>query len=206
MKSLSNTDQVYLDFLKNSRSVVLVVLDSQWKILSHNGYFQDSLGVTASIKGKSFLPYLMDESIKHLEDVGKSPKTHIKMVLKGIGNVSVPLDCTIYKEGDTIILIGEKPMLTNDETMQKMTTMNIEMVNLTRELQKKNRELQYANSTIKTLRGILPICSFCKGIRDDEGYWKKLEEYVTEATEAEFSHSICPRCMEMHYPEIFEGN
>ncbi|MDA3798752.1 MAG: cache domain-containing protein [Kiritimatiellae bacterium] len=53
---------------------------------------------------------------------------------------------------------------------------------------------------IETLRGIVPICSFCKQIRDDKGYWNRVEEYISEHTEAEFSHSICPDCMKEHYP------
>lgn len=54
---------------------------------------------------------------------------------------------------------------------------------------------------IETLRGIVPICSFCKQIRDDKGYWNRVEAYVAKHTEAQFSHSICPDCVEKHYPE-----
>ena len=48
---------------------------------------------------------------------------------------------------------------------------------------------------IKTLRGIIPICSYCKNIRDDEGAWDKLEKYITERSDAKFSHGVCPNCM-----------
>jgi hypothetical protein len=54
---------------------------------------------------------------------------------------------------------------------------------------------------IETLRGIVPICSFCKQIRDAKGYWNKVEAYVAKHTDAQFSHSICPTCMQTHYPE-----
>ncbi|MCP3926011.1 MAG: hypothetical protein GY714_25900 [Desulfobacterales bacterium] len=54
---------------------------------------------------------------------------------------------------------------------------------------------------IETLRGIVPICSFCKQIRDDSGYWNRVEEYVAKHTEAKFSHGICPDCLEKHYPD-----
>lgn len=53
---------------------------------------------------------------------------------------------------------------------------------------------------IATLRGIVPICSFCKQIRDDKGYWSQVEAYVSRHTEAEFSHSVCPDCFKKHYP------
>ncbi|MFA7384185.1 MAG: response regulator [Desulfurivibrionaceae bacterium] len=63
-------------------------------------------------------------------------------------------------------------------------------------------ELQTALTEIKILQGFLPICSFCKKIRNDEGYWEQLEEYITNHSQAVFSHSICSDCMEKHYPEV----
>jgi hypothetical protein len=63
-------------------------------------------------------------------------------------------------------------------------------------------ELQDALMKIKTLRGLLPICSNCKKVRDDKGYWKQIELYVREHSEAEFTHSICPKCAEVFYPEL----
>jgi PAS domain S-box-containing protein len=57
-------------------------------------------------------------------------------------------------------------------------------------------------SKVKTLSGLLPICASCKKIRDDHGYWQKLETFVREHSEAEFSHSICPDCMRQLYPEF----
>ena len=55
---------------------------------------------------------------------------------------------------------------------------------------------------IKQLKGILPICSHCKKIRDDEGYWSKVESYLREHSEVKFSHSICPECREKHYSHL----
>jgi len=69
----------------------------------------------------------------------------------------------------------------------------------------KNNELQRALNEIKTLRGIIPICSHCKQIRDDEGIWKKMEEYIYTHTEANFSHGICPNCMKKYYPEEYSS-
>lgn len=63
-------------------------------------------------------------------------------------------------------------------------------------------ELQEALDKIKTLEGFIPICCYCKKIRDDEGYWNQLEAYITNHSKAKFSHGICEECMEKHYPEI----
>ncbi len=61
-------------------------------------------------------------------------------------------------------------------------------------------ELQDALASIKTLKGMLPICASCKKIRDDKGYWQQIEEYISEHSGAEFSHGICPDCLERLYP------
>jgi response regulator RpfG family c-di-GMP phosphodiesterase len=76
------------------------------------------------------------------------------------------------------------------------------------ELERKNRDLerlltenQKALSEIKTLRGILPICSSCKKIRDDEGYWTQIEAYIQDHSLAEFTHSLCLDCARKLYPD-----
>ncbi len=77
-----------------------------------------------------------------------------------------------------------------------------ERVNYENELKVKNMELQIALSEIKELRGILPICSFCKKIRNDKGYWEQIEVYIHNHTDADFSHSICPECLKKNYPDF----
>jgi len=67
-------------------------------------------------------------------------------------------------------------------------------------LEEKHRQLQQAFDEITTLRGIVPICSYCKKIRDDKGYWNQVEQY--EHTEAKFSHGICPTCFEREMNEL----
>ena len=67
-------------------------------------------------------------------------------------------------------------------------------------------ELRSAATQIKTLSGLLPICMSCKKIRDDAGYWKELEEYIRDHTEADFTHGLCPDCGLKHYPEVFRNS
>lgn len=62
-------------------------------------------------------------------------------------------------------------------------------------------ELQDALAQVKTLGGFLPICSSCKKIRDDSGYWQRLETYLKKSTDVDFSHSICPACSEQLFEE-----
>ncbi|MDA3837796.1 MAG: hypothetical protein PF574_02320 [Candidatus Delongbacteria bacterium] len=63
----------------------------------------------------------------------------------------------------------------------------------------KNRELNIAKEKIKVLDGLLPICSHCKKIRDDNGEWEQLENFIDKKSEAKFSHSVCPDCAKKHY-------
>jgi len=70
------------------------------------------------------------------------------------------------------------------------------MVELQRELADRVRELEKALSEVKQLRGILPICSYCKKIRDDKNYWEQVEDYFARHTDAKFSHGLCPACYE----------
>ena len=59
----------------------------------------------------------------------------------------------------------------------------------------RTKVLQQALDEIKTLKGIIPICSYCHSIRDDEGAWDKLESYLSKNSDAAFSHGICPKCI-----------
>ncbi|MCF8129170.1 MAG: response regulator [Deltaproteobacteria bacterium] len=70
------------------------------------------------------------------------------------------------------------------------------------QLRKLNRDLQRALDEIKTLRGIIPICSSCKKIRDDDDSWQRIEKYISAHSEAVFSHSICPDCAKKLYPDL----
>jgi PleD family two-component response regulator len=66
-------------------------------------------------------------------------------------------------------------------------------------------ELQEALAKVKTLSGLLPICSSCKKIRDDKGYWNQIETYIRQHSEADFTHSICPKCAKMLYPGLLKN-
>jgi AmiR/NasT family two-component response regulator len=68
-----------------------------------------------------------------------------------------------------------------------------------RELRRLNAELQAALDQVKVLSGFIPICAGCKKIRDDEGFWQELEQYVSEHSDATFSHGLCPNCIKKYF-------
>jgi AmiR/NasT family two-component response regulator len=80
----------------------------------------------------------------------------------------------------------------------------LELRSLNEELEAHNRELQEALAQARILRGLLPICASCKQIRDDQGYWYKVEDYLESHSEAEFTHGLCPDCSRRLYPQLYE--
>jgi len=70
------------------------------------------------------------------------------------------------------------------------------------EREKLIKELQNASAEINALRGILPLCVYCNKIRDDEGYWEKVDVYISKHSKADISHSICPECLDKHFHSI----
>lgn len=67
-------------------------------------------------------------------------------------------------------------------------------------------KLQHALAKIKALRGLVPICASCKKIRDDRGFWHQLEVYIRDHSDAELSHSLCPDCVKVLYPDLRISN
>lgn len=78
------------------------------------------------------------------------------------------------------------------------------LISLTHSLRLRQEALEEAQSEIKVLSGLLPICAACKKIRDDKGYWSQIESFISKHSEAEFTHSICPECVKKLYPYLSE--
>jgi CheY-like chemotaxis protein len=89
------------------------------------------------------------------------------------------------------------------EELQVRIGVGRKVIDLQASLAGRITELQVALTQIKTLQGILPICMYCKKIRDDKQYWQQVESYVSNHTEASFSHGVCPDCYEKYMqPEL----
>lgn len=111
--------------------------------------------------------------------------------------VRVPLP-----SGDTYYLTTAKPIFSGDGTVETVicTAKNITKRKLAEiALKEEHDKLLAALEQIKVLSGFLPICSSCKSIRDDEGYWTEIETYLDKHSEAELTHGICPSCAEQLY-------
>lgn len=100
-----------------------------------------------------------------------------------------------------------------DRVNRQLTQLNDQLVQEVAERKKSEQEkerligeLQQALAEVKKLSGLLPICASCKRIRDDQGYWRQIEGYISAHSEADFSHGICPKCAKELYPELDLGH
>ncbi len=81
------------------------------------------------------------------------------------------------------------------------------MLELQRVLADRVKELEEALSQVKQLQGLLPICSYCKKVRDDQNYWQKVDTYISDRIDVQFSHGVCPECLDRvrHEVEVRAG-
>jgi AmiR/NasT family two-component response regulator len=86
--------------------------------------------------------------------------------------------------------------------MQELRRLNAELNHQNHEMEILIEELREALGNVKTLRRLLPICASCKKIRDDQGYWHMVEDYLSSHSEITFSHGLCPDCMTRLYPDL----
>ena len=92
------------------------------------------------------------------------------------------------------------------EELRARVQVGVRILTLQKNLAERVEELQAALSNVKQLRGLLPICSYCKRIRGDDQYWQQLEGYIAEHSDAQFSHGICPTCYATISAELDRGS
>ena len=133
---------------------------------------------------------------------------HVLSIRK-TGDVSVRLSShrkdeigILTSEFDNMLEQIEKESLELEEVNAELQEDISKRKQVEKEREKLITELQTALAEVKTLRGILPLCSYCKKIRDDKGYWEQVDVYIHKYSQADISHSICPECAKEHYPDL----
>ena len=121
------------------------------------------------------------------------------ILLKGQGDHDVDVEET--KAGAMDYLVKGR---IDAAMLERSIRYAVERNRIERRLENTVNELEEALNKINTLSGLLPICSHCKSIRDDGGYWNRLETYIASHSNAEFSHSLCPNCLKQYYPDMYK--
>lgn len=138
-----------------------------------------------------------DEAEKRMAVVKKAFATAETIVFE----VRVPM----AREADRFFITSVKPILDQGGRVISVVCISKDITDRKRFEREQERlilELQQALAKVRTLSGLLPICSNCKNIRDDKGYWIQIEAYIHEHSEADFTHGICPQCKQVLYPGV----
>ncbi len=107
-------------------------------------------------------------------------------------------------DGYLVKPVSKKEFIARVQAMERIKHAEDALMETKREQEATIEKLQKALEEIKTLRGLIPICAWCKKIRDDEGYWDELEVYLSKHSEAVFSHGLCPECSKAMKKKIEE--
>lgn len=107
-------------------------------------------------------------------------------------------------DGYLVKPVSRKEFIARVQAMERIKQAEDALMETKREQEATIEKLQKALEEIKTLRGLIPICAWCKKIRDDEGYWDELEVYLSKHSEAVFSHGLCPECSKAMKKKIEE--
>ena len=199
-KALRESEEKYSTLVEGSLTGIYI--DQDRKIVFSNKKFAEIFGYS-----RDELPGMESWRLVHMEDKALTDEIRTQR-LKGEEAPSEYEARGRTKDGETIWVArrntrieykGSPAILGNivDITKQK---------NAEQEREKLVEELQDALAKVKTLSGLMPICASCKKIRDDKGYWRQIEAYIRDHSEAEFSHSICPECKKELYPELYKSD
>ena len=121
------------------------------------------------------------------------------IMLTGQGDESIAAES--LKSGVQDYLVKEN---LNSDLLSRSIKYAIDKKQSELEREKYIKEIEDALGKIKKLEGMLPICCSCKKIRDDKGAWHQIEEYISDHSEAEFTHGMCPECIKNHYPGYYD--
>ncbi|MBN2736200.1 MAG: response regulator [Spirochaetales bacterium] len=128
--------------------------------------------------------------------------TYIPVIfLTGVGSESIAVSA--MKAGAQDYLCKDK---ISDDVLNRTIRYAINHKRTEVEKEKYYQNLQISLEKIKKLEGMLPICSSCKSIRNDQGYWQQVEDYIKEFTGTNFTHGLCPECAKKYFSEYYESD
>jgi len=168
--------------------------------LIHKELLRDALKYLAENTVDVILLDLSLPDSKGLETVkkmGEREKNTPIIVLTGLDDEAIAIQALQHSVQDYL-----NKNRTDSILLHRSIKYSMERFNNIREKERLITELKEALDNIKTLRGLLPICTGCKNIRNDDGYWIQVESYLKSHSDLNFTHSICPDCVKKLYPEF----
>lgn len=197
MESLRNKLEVMRIVLDESTDPIFNILADGTYRYVNNAFANPFKMKPEDIIGKKIWDiFSMEEAAKRMKVVNEAFSTGEAIVF----DVKVPLE-----SGDLFFITSVKPVKDEKGNVTSVVCISKNITERKKgegEREKLISDLQDALAKIKTLSGMIPICSNCKNIRNDEGYWTQIETYIREHSEAEFTHGICPECAARLYPNL----
>lgn len=198
-------------FLAEESSVAIVAIDDRMVIKACNNGFLQLFSLETPPIGRSLGDFLLISERYLL-----LPGSEWRLQCTAKSGVSGALSGYVFSVQRDLVLVAERVMATDTTIVGQMTHLTNELVNKERELARQNKrlsllreelsakvkELESTLARVKQLEGILPICMYCKKIRDDRHAWHKLEEYISSHADVLFSHGLCPDCLPMAYKKM----
>lgn len=129
---------------------------------------------------------------------------HQKMIAGFENELRMKTEIQVNKRLEQEIALREQEEARLRMTHQKLEREIKERISIEKQRDRSILELREALAEVRNLKGILPLCSYCKKIRDDQGSWEQVDVYIHKHSQADISHGICPECMKKHYPEEFK--
>lgn len=201
-QELERYDKEVVTYLTASNAIAIVQLDLALNILDCNLGFMQMFNPRQNPAGEQLSDYIAFDA----NEIRSGQELRLPCSLKtGMEAINY---CYLIQTENGYLLFCERQLLTESRALEQIGSMNDELINLQREAVKKNYlleklskeldervvELEATLAKVKELEGIIPICSYCKKIRDDESVWQQMETYISAHSEALFSHGVCPEC------------
>lgn len=180
--------------------ISLVDSDRQW--------FKSKVGLEAreTSRDVSFCAHaILNEGMLVVKDAAEDERFLDNPLVTCAPNIrfyaGVPLVTPEGQAIGTLCIIDDQPRELSDYQTKTLEALARQVV-VQLELRRVSSQLADALNQIDQMAGLIPICSYCKGIRDDEGYWSTVEEFIEQHAEVEFTHGVCDACMKQHFPEV----
>lgn len=200
--ALRESENRFRGLFDSSRDAIMTLEPPAWKFTSGNPAAMEMFGTKNEDHFVSMGPWELSPELQP-DGRGSAEKARemIEMALREGHNLFEWTHRRVSGQSFPATVLLSRMELTGKIFLQATVRDITEHKKAAEALRQKVKELEEAMSNIKVLSGLLPICQHCKKIRDDAGYWNRIESYIMKHSDAEFSHGICDECLNKLYPE-----